>query len=63
VIISGTTGGSAYDTCVRLFAKHLGKYLPGNPSMAVQYRAGGGSIIARTLTGGFYLAALVVESK
>lgn len=51
-IISGATAGSAYDTYARLFAAHLGKYLPGNLSMVVQNMAGGGSIIAANYTYG-----------
>ncbi len=45
-IISGTTAGSAYDTYARLIAAHLGKHLPGNPSLVVQNMPGGGSMVA-----------------
>ena len=51
-IISGTTAGSAYDTYARLFAAHLGKYLPGNPDMVVQNMPGGGSMVAANYTYG-----------
>ena len=45
-IISGTTAGSAYDTYARLIATHMGKHIPGNPTLIVQNMPGGGSIIA-----------------
>ena len=36
--------GFGYDTYGRLLARHLGKYLPGNPSIVPQNRPGAGSL-------------------
>ena len=38
--------GGGYDTTTRLVARHLGKHIPGNPSVIVQNMPGGGSIVA-----------------
>jgi tripartite-type tricarboxylate transporter receptor subunit TctC len=40
----GSSPGGGYDTIVRLVARHLVKYIPGNPSAIVQNTPGGGSI-------------------
>src|SRR4051812_11916384 len=40
----GTGGG--YDVFARLLARHIGKYIPGNPSIIVQNMPGAGSLIA-----------------
>jgi len=45
-IISGTSAGSTYDFYARMIAAHLGKHLPGNPSLIVQNMPGGGSMVA-----------------
>jgi tripartite-type tricarboxylate transporter receptor subunit TctC len=45
-IIVGTVPGGLYDQWGRLFARVMGKYIPGNPSMVVQNMPGGGSMIA-----------------
>jgi tripartite-type tricarboxylate transporter receptor subunit TctC len=39
---SGTGGG--YDVIGRLFARHIGKHIPGNPNVVVQNVEGGGSL-------------------
>ncbi|MBM4299784.1 MAG: hypothetical protein FJ143_18735 [Deltaproteobacteria bacterium] len=45
VIVAFSPGG-AYDTWARMIAKHLGKYIPGNPNLIVQNMPGAGSISA-----------------
>jgi tripartite-type tricarboxylate transporter receptor subunit TctC len=44
-IIASATGGD-YDQWSRLIARHLGKYVPGNPTIVPQNMPGGGQIIA-----------------
>lgn len=39
----GTSAGGGYDSYARLLGRHLGKHLPGNPSVTVQNRPGAGS--------------------
>jgi tripartite-type tricarboxylate transporter receptor subunit TctC len=45
-IMVGSTAGGFYDRWGRLFAKYMGKYIPGQPEIIVQNMAGGGSVIA-----------------
>ena len=45
-IIVGFTAGGGYDQYSRLIARHLSKYIPGNPNVIVDNMAGAGSIIA-----------------
>jgi len=45
-IIVGFSPGGGYDQYSRLIARHIGKYIPGNPSVIVENMAGAGSIIA-----------------
>ncbi len=45
-IIVGFTSGGLYDQYARLLARHMGKYIPGNPSFIVQNMPGAGSLIA-----------------
>jgi tripartite-type tricarboxylate transporter receptor subunit TctC len=50
-LIVGFSPGGAYDTWARMIAKHLGKYIPGNPILMVQNMPGAGSItLANYLT-------------
>ena len=42
--INWTTPGSGGDLDARLVARHLGKYIPGNPSIIVENRPGGGGL-------------------
>src|SRR5882672_4476627 len=42
----GTPAGGGYDIYARLLARHLGKYIAGNPSVIVQNRPGAGGVIA-----------------
>ena len=45
-IVVGNISGDAYDLWARIFAQHMGKYIPGNPNFIVQNMPGGGGIIA-----------------
>ena len=45
-IIVGTVPGGLYDRWGRLFARVMGKHIPGNPDMVVQNMPGGGSMVA-----------------
>lgn len=44
--IVGFTAGGGHDVYTRLIAKHIGKHIPGNPSVIVQNMPGGGSLIS-----------------
>src|SRR5687768_16386727 len=39
-IIVGNLAGDAYDLWARIFAQHMGKYIPGNPTFIVQNMTG-----------------------
>lgn len=45
-IMVGSTAGGFYDRWARLFAKHMGKYIPGQPEIVAQNMPGAGSVIA-----------------
>ncbi len=45
MIISAGTGGG-YDTNARLVARHLGKHIPGNPTIVPKNMPGGGHLVA-----------------
>jgi len=45
-IIVGFTPGGVYDVSARVLARHLGKYIPGHPSIVVQNMPGAGSLTA-----------------
>ena len=45
-VVIGSAPGGLYDRWGRLFAQHLGKYIPGNPNLVAQNMPGGGSMIA-----------------
>jgi tripartite-type tricarboxylate transporter receptor subunit TctC len=45
-ILVGFTAGGGYDVYARLLGRHLGRYLPGNPSVIVQNMPGAGSLKA-----------------
>jgi tripartite-type tricarboxylate transporter receptor subunit TctC len=45
-IIVGSDSGGLYDRWARLFAKHMPKYIPGNPNMIVQNMPGAGGLAA-----------------
>jgi len=44
-MIVGSGAGGGYDVYARLVARHIGKHIPGNPSMIVQNMTGAGGII------------------
>ena len=46
VLIVGTAAGGGFDTYSRMLARHMGKYLPGNPNTIVQNMPGAGQLIA-----------------
>ena len=62
-IVVGLPAGGSYDLYARLFARYLGKYLPGEPNVIVSNMPGGGSNIAATYVArvaakdGTYIAA------
>jgi tripartite-type tricarboxylate transporter receptor subunit TctC len=45
-ILIGFSAGGGYDQYARLLARHLGKYIPGNPSVMPQNMPGAGSLKA-----------------
>jgi tripartite-type tricarboxylate transporter receptor subunit TctC len=45
-LIVGYGPGGGYDITARLLARHLGRHIPGNPSIVVQNMAGAGSLRA-----------------
>ena len=48
--VVGAPAGGGYDTYTRAIARHLGKHIPGNPSMVVENMDGAGSLIAANYT-------------
>lgn len=45
-IIVGFAAGGGFDTYSRTIARHMGKHIPGNPSIVVENMTGAGSLIA-----------------
>lgn len=45
-IVVGFSSAGTYDATARLFARHLGKHLPGKPNVIVRNQPGAGSLIA-----------------
>ena len=45
-IIVGLSAGGGYDLYTRTIARHMGKHIPGNPSVTVENMTGAGSLIA-----------------
>ncbi|HSK31607.1 MAG TPA: hypothetical protein VLA17_16720, partial [Candidatus Limnocylindria bacterium] len=45
-IVIGSGPGGTYDIYSRLIAKHMPRFMPGNPTIIVQPRAGAGGLIA-----------------
>lgn len=45
-IITSTGAGGTYDISARAIARHMPKYLPGQPAMIVQNMPGGGNVLA-----------------
>jgi tripartite-type tricarboxylate transporter receptor subunit TctC len=73
-IIVGLSPGGFFDLRARHLARHMGRFIPGNPSMIVQNMPGGGGVVAAnylygvakpdglafgTIQGGHYLGQLV----
>ena len=48
--IVGAPAGGGYDTYTRSIARHLGKHIPGNPTMVIENMDGAGSLIAANYT-------------
>jgi tripartite-type tricarboxylate transporter receptor subunit TctC len=44
--VVGAPAGGGYDTYTRAIARHIGKHIPGNPSMLIDNKDGAGSLIA-----------------
>lgn len=45
-VIVGFPAGGGFDTYSRAIARHIGKHIPGNPTMVVENMPGAGSLIA-----------------
>jgi tripartite-type tricarboxylate transporter receptor subunit TctC len=45
-IIVGYSAGGGYDTYARVISRHIGKYIPGNPTLIVENMTGAGSLIS-----------------
>jgi tripartite-type tricarboxylate transporter receptor subunit TctC len=48
--VVGAPAGGGYDTYARAVARHIGKHIPGNPSLVVENMEGAGSLIAANYT-------------
>src|SRR4029450_12162872 len=44
-VLCGTSPGGINDISARLVARHLGRFIPGNPSVIVQNNPGGGGLV------------------
>ena len=45
-VLVGFTAGGGYDVYARLLGRHIGRHIPGNPSVVVQNMPGAGSLKA-----------------
>ncbi len=45
-LVVGAPPGGGYDAYTRLTARHMGKYVPGNPAVVVINRPGAGTLVA-----------------
>src|SRR5947207_15785737 len=45
-VIVGASAGGGYDTYSRTIARHMGKYIPGNPTFVVENMPGAGFLIS-----------------
>ena len=45
-IVVGSAAGSGYDAYTRMLGRHLGRHLPGNPTITIQNMPGGGGLTA-----------------
>jgi tripartite-type tricarboxylate transporter receptor subunit TctC len=70
-IIVGAAPGGGYDAYARVIARHLGRHVPGNPTIAVENMAGAGSLITANhtykvakpdgLTVGHFIGGLILQ--
>jgi tripartite-type tricarboxylate transporter receptor subunit TctC len=44
--VVGSAAGGGYDTYTRMIAHHIGRYIPGNPSVVVENMPGAGGLVA-----------------
>jgi tripartite-type tricarboxylate transporter receptor subunit TctC len=44
--VVGSAAGGGYDTYTRMIARHIGRYIPGNPAAVVENMEGAGGLIA-----------------
>ncbi len=49
-VVVGFSAGGGYDTYTRAIARHVGKHIPGNPTLVVDNMDGAGSLIAANYT-------------
>ncbi len=45
-IVTSTGVGGVYDLTARLIARHMGRHIPGSPTLIVQNMPGGGNVLA-----------------
>jgi tripartite-type tricarboxylate transporter receptor subunit TctC len=45
-IVTSTGVGGVYDLTARVLARHMGRHIPGNPTLIVQNMPGGGNVLA-----------------
>src|SRR4026208_236053 len=45
-VVVGSSAGGGYDLWARLMAQHIGKHIPGNPTVVVQNMPGAGGAVA-----------------
>lgn len=45
-IVVGSGAGGGFDTTARLVSRHIGRHIPGNPTIIVQNMTGGGGMVA-----------------
>jgi tripartite-type tricarboxylate transporter receptor subunit TctC len=70
-IIVGFTAGGGFDTYSRAIGRHMGKFIPGNPTFMVENMTGAGSLIAANhvykvakpdgLTIGHFIGGLILQ--
>ncbi len=70
-IVVGAAAGGGFDTYARVIARHMGRHIPGNPTIIVENMPGAGSLIAAnyaykiakpdSLTVGHFLGGLFLE--
>jgi tripartite-type tricarboxylate transporter receptor subunit TctC len=50
--VVGYTPGSTFEFYLRMFVRHLGRHVPGNPNIVVQHMPGAGSLKATAYLAG-----------